>query len=384
MKVALAHDYLNQWGGAERVLQVFAEMFPDAPIYTLLYDKKKTNQAFAGRTVVTSILDYQYVRDNHRKFIPLFPFAMRFMKIPDEYDLVISSSAGFGKGGRMGKNTRHLAYIHTPLRYAWEQEEYLSDILSKFKIFLAKPMLNYLRRWDYKIAQKPDVLVANSQFIAGKIKRYYGRDSIIIYPPVDTNIFYPPPTSYKLQATSYFLAIGRFLHYKKFDLIIEAFNELGLPLKVVGAGPEENSIKNQVSRIKNIELLPFQKSEADVRKLYQNARAVIFPQVEDFGLVAAESLACGTPVIAYNAGGAKEIVNEHAGVLFPRQTKEHLVKAVQEFIGRESDFVTEIIATQAQKFSKEHFVREIQKTIERYFVKNKTAVFPRHIRIRIF
>lgn len=393
MKVALAHDYLNQLGGAERVLEVFAEMFPDAPIYTLLYDEKITLGKFSknapppktknasldskesnidtgNHKIITSLLDKPYVRKNHRLFIPLMPLAMSFLKVNSSYDMLISSSAGFAKGIRVSKNTHHLAYIHTPLRYAWE-DNYLPPEIGGIQRLLYKPLLRLLRKWDFKAAQKPDILVANSAFISNKIKQYYNRDSIVVYPPIDFSVFYPPevPPINK----EYFLSIGRFLHYKKFDFVIEVFKELKLPIKIVGHGPEEARLKKLAEGAPNIEILPFVNSNTELRNLYQNARAVIFPQVEDFGLVAAESIACGTPVIAYNAGGAKEIVNAHSGVLFPQQTDKFLIRAINQFIEKESNFKPEIVAEQARKFSKETFVEEINKIIDRYFNKKAPA-----------
>ena len=386
MKVALTHDYLNQLGGAERVLEVFAEMYPDAPIYTILYDERLTlgkfsnkfineskkspneseqkNTASSKRKIITSFLDNPFVRKNHRLFIPLMPLAMRFLKIGPEYDFVISSSAGFAKGIRINKNTHHLAYIHTPLRYAWE-ESYIPPEFNSFMKLFFKPLLWYLKRWDYKVAKKPDILIANSSFISSKIKQYYNRDSIVVYPPVDLSVFYPPEII--PEKKEYFLAVGRFLHYKKFDFVIEVFRELGLHIKIVGQGPEEARIKKMAEGAPNIEFIPFVESNAELRNLYQNARALVFPQIEDFGLVAAEAIACGTPVIAYNAGGAKEIVNAHSGTLFPQQTKKFLIKGINEFIAKELNFKPEIIAEQARKFSKENFIEEIEKIIKKYF-----------------
>ncbi len=418
MKIALAHDYLNQWGGAERVLEVLTEIFPEAPVYTLMYDPEKTLGNLKHRVLPqhpvlrTSFLDFSYARKNHRQFIPLMPLAARFLKIPEEYDLVISSSAGFAKGFNISKKTKHIAYTHTPLRYAWESDSYLQPITNSLQLKLYKPLLSYLKNWDFKAGQKPNLLIANSEFISGKIKKYYGRDSQVIYPPVDLAVFFPNPStryarsgnnSSRAQSrdNNYFLAIGRFLHYKKFDLVIETFNKLGLPLKIVGAGPEEEKLKNMVRSAghskprtseeslsdktntdieiprkarndtaggltaSNIEFLPFIKDQNELRALYQNARATIFPQVEDFGLVAAESIACGTPVIAFHGGGAKEIVNKNSGVLFREQTVGRLICAIQKFVQIEESFVPETVATEAKKFGKAIFkekLREIIKT----------------------
>src|SRR3989344_5490022 len=170
MKVALVHDYLNQYGGGERVLEVLMEMFPEAPIYALFYDKKMTSNRFNGRVVKTSFLDSPVVRKHHRWFIPFLPMAARSLNLKNKYDLVISDTAGFAKGIRCGKKTFHISYIHTPLRYAWETDSYFKNKLFKW---VFKPIFESLKNWDYKTAQKPNLLAANSNFIADKIKRYY-------------------------------------------------------------------------------------------------------------------------------------------------------------------------------------------------------------------
>ncbi len=356
MKVALVHDYLNQYGGGERVLEVLMEMFPEAPIYTILHDSKKTGGRFRQRVAGTSFLDFQFARDNHRWFIPLMPLAAQSLLLDNKFDLVISDTAGFAKGIVLGSKAKHLSYIHTPLRYAWETKDYFNN-----PVFTAvfSPIFKYLRSWDYKKAQGPDVLLANSNFIAGKIKSYYQRDAQVIYPPVDTAVFYREVNSSKLPVRNYYLAVGRMLHYKRFDLIIEACAKLKLPLKIVGTGPEYQKLKTKIENLKavNIELLPFV-TDADLRTLYNGAKALIFPQVEDFGLVAAEAQACGTPVIAYRAGGAKEILEDGVtGIFFNEQTTESLAAAISDF--EKKKFSRVKIAAAGKRFSKENFKKQI-------------------------
>ena len=355
MRVALVHDYLNQFGGAERVLETLAEIFPDAPIYTLLYDEDKTFGHFKGRVATTSFLDTPLARKNHRAFIPVLPIAASAMKIGGDYDLVISSSAGFAKGVRLPQNTPHLSYCHTPLRYAWEPN-YLNAVLPKPAAWLAKPALALMRAWDYRAGKKPDLLLANSRFIADKIKSCYNRPARVVHPPVDLSVFYPEKIK---GGRSYFLALGRFLHYKKFDLIIDAFKKNGLPLRIAGSGPEEERLKAQAQGAANIEFRAFESDPDRLRALYGGARALIFPQVEDFGLVAAEAIACGTPVIAYNAGGAREIVGSGSGMLFDEQTSEEIGKAVERFVVEEKKFTPGRVSKGAAAFSKERFKEAI-------------------------
>lgn len=352
MKIALVHDYLNQYGGAERVLETFMELFPDAPIYTLLHDPEKTLHKFKSRIAKTSFLDFPLVRRRHRPFIPLMPIATELLRISNEYDVILSSSASFAKGVRHGE-ALHICYCHTPIRYAWEPE-YLDAILPNSSKKLRAPLLWLLRWWDKKAAQKPHLMIANSEFIANKIKQYYNRTARVIYPPVDTKMFYP---SKRPKKKTYFLAVGRMLHYKRFDLIIQAFNELGLPLKVVGTGPELQKLKLMTYSPK-IEFVPFVEENEALRVMYAGAKALIFPQTEDFGLVAAEAIACGTPVIAYNAGGAKEIViPKKNGLLFNAQTPEAIISAVAEF--SKMKFAPKSVAKTAQRFSKEKFKAQI-------------------------
>ena len=357
MKVAIIHDYLNQYGGAERVLESLLKIFPDAHIYTLLYDKNRTLGKFHNNIHKTSFLDFGLVRLNHRPFIPLMPTAVSTMTVDDDYDLVISATAGYAKGVSIRhrkenkSNPFHLSYCYTPLRYAWEIDNYFANPIFK-TVF--RPAFNYLKNWDREAAQKPDVLLTISKFIAGKIKAYYGREAEVIYPPVDYTKFHLEIRNPKSEIRNYYLAVGRLLHYKKFDLIVEAFRELGAPLKIVGMGPEYHKIKNQISPKhppaggatgqvnisaqggsasggKNIELIPFV-SDDELRKLYNGAQALIFPQVEDFGLTAAEAQACGTPVIAFRGGGALEIVGDGVtGIFFEKQNVESLIQAVRRF-----------------------------------------------------
>ena len=364
MRIALAHDYLNQYGGAERVLESFCEIFPDAPIYTLFYDEEKTRGKFKGKKIITSFLNNKFVINNHRLFIPLMPLAAFFMKIDSDYDMILSSSAGFGKGIRTGKNTVHVSYCHTPLRYAWEYYKYFNwpDYLK----ILAAPVFWYLRKWDRWAGRKSQKLIANSKYIAEKIKNYYGKKAEVIYPPVDTEKFCIKP---KVIKGDYFLATGRLIHYKKFDLIIKTFNKLNLPLLIVGNGPELENLK-QLARSPKIEFLPFV-SDEQLTVLYNGAQAFIFPQVEDFGLVAAEAQACGIPVIALNQGGGREIVsNNHTGILFNNQTVDDLIMAIKRFQINQYD--KKLIRESALRFSKTKFKKAILKAV--YQARDKSEV----------
>lgn len=363
MKVALAYDYLNQLGGGERVLRVLADMFPAAPIYTILYDPERTGNIFSDRRVVTSVLDFVWVRQNHRWFIPLMPCAIQSLNLRDDFDLVISAGAGYGKGIGYGFGTKHIHYCYTPLRYAWESE-HLENFQfpipnSQLRNVILKPMLSYLRKWDYQMAQRPDVILADSNFIAAKIEKYYNRQAVVLYPPLDEKKLFLDP---KIKKSDYFLAVGRLVHYKRFDLIINVFNQLRLPLKIVGIGPEWSNLKSIINSPK-IELVGFVPDER-LRQLYAEARALIFPQEEDFGLVAIEAQACGTPIIALARGGAVETVEDgKTGIFFSDQSGAGLMAALNQFVHIEDNFDQDYIAKRARRFSLQNFKNVINSTV---------------------
>jgi glycosyltransferase involved in cell wall biosynthesis len=364
MRVAVFHDYLNQFGGAERVLQALFEIFPNADLYTLLYDEKKTLGLFKNKVKKTSFLDNRFVRNHHRLLIPLMPLAAKTMTIGDGYDLIISSSAGYAKGfghrHRHSHNPYHISYCHSPLRYAWEID-YLKDLPFAplpLKEFAAKPIAGWLRHWDKRAAGQVNLFIANSEFIAKKIMSYYNREAIVVHPPVDTNIFYHQQP--KPKTSNYFLMVGRLLYYKRFDLGIESFNQLKLPLKIVGLGPEFKRLKKLI-RAPRIEFTGLIKDN-ELRNLYNEAQGLIFPQAEDFGLVAAEAQACGLPVIAFNGGGAQEIVeNRKTGLFFEQQTATAIAAPVKEF--EKLSFDRKYIASRAKRFSKEEFKKKISEIL---------------------
>ncbi len=355
MKVALVHDYLNQYGGAERVLETLLDIFPEAHIYTLLYSPDATSERFQNRVHRTSILDFPLARRRHRLFIPLMPAAVRSLRVGRGYDLIVSDSAGYAKGVPQDGNTFHLSYCYTPLRYAWETDTYFANPVFRT---LFRPAFEYLRRWDFKAAQRPDVLLAVSGYIAGKISSCYGRTARVVYPPVDTGKFcfdgslQPSP-----ERPSYYLAAGRLIHYKKFGLLIDSFRELGSELWIVGTGPEMPALTTMAAQTRKVRLMHFVK-DRELHALYSGARALIFPQVEDFGLVAAEAQACGTPVIAYAAGGALEIVKDgHTGVFFHEQSPKSIAEAVRRF--EQMHFDRREIGCSSRRFSPETFRKGI-------------------------
>jgi glycosyltransferase involved in cell wall biosynthesis len=364
MRVALVHDYLNQYGGAERVLEAFCQIFPKAPIYTLLYDKKRTGLAFEGCRIYTSFLQkVPLVKSHHRPFLMLMPLAIEQFDL-SQYDLVISDSASYAKGVVTSPKTLHICYCHTPIRYAWDDShKYIEEFGYPGPIKKIIPFfMNYIRLWDEQAAQRVDRFIANSHFVAKRIKKYYHRDSTVIHPPVKTNLFHIAN-----RPENYFLMVGRFLPYKRFDLAIEAFNQLGLPLKIIGNGPERKRLQKKAKS--NIEFVGLV-SDEKLRDYYARCRAFIFPQEEDFGIAAVEAMASGRPVIAYQGGGALEIVQPGVtGLFFQEQTSEHLIEVVRKF--NPNDFDPKVIREKAGEFDQERFKARIKGFIDESLVSNK-------------
>ncbi|MCK9379192.1 MAG: glycosyltransferase [Candidatus Moranbacteria bacterium] len=252
MRIALVHDYLVQYGGAERVLECFCEVFPDAPIYTIAYDKNLMHGHFEKKDIRTSFLQkIPFARSRHRMFPSLMPIAIEQFDF-SEYDLVLSDSSSFAKGIITGPETLHICYMHTPMRFAWDDcQKYTKDFyFPRFVKKLVPFFMNYIRIWDRVSAERPDEIIANSKFISRRIKKYYKRDSIVINPPVDVNNFYVSK-----EKGDYFLLIGRLMVYKRFDIVIEAFKRMGLKLKIIGRGPDMERLKKISGGSKNIEFM---------------------------------------------------------------------------------------------------------------------------------
>lgn len=352
MKIAFVHDYLNQYGGAERVLQVLCAMFPDAPIYTTLYDPNATGGVFEGRTIRTSFLQRIPGASRHHHLFPwLMPLAAEQFDLSG-YDVVFSISSSFAKGVITKPDTRHICYCLTPIRYLWDdshkylQESTYPGLVKKFIPFF----LSYLRVWDKEASMRPDEMVAISRFVSGRIKKYYNRPSEVIYPPVNMENFH-----ISTKIGDYFLMVGRLVPYKKFDMVIRVFNDLGWPLKVVGIGPQMDVLKTMAKP--NIEFIGAVDDE-HLAELYAHAKALIFPQEEDFGIVPLEAMASGRPVIAYAGGGALETVADRvSGLLFAEQTEASLRDALKQFASLR--FEAAACRAQAEKFSIQNFQQRV-------------------------
>ncbi len=363
MKVALVHDWLNGMRGGEKVLEVLCELYPEADIFTLLLEREKLSPTIAGMNIRTSFIqNLPLAAKKYRSYLPLFPRAVESFDLRG-YDLVISTSHAVAKGCRPPQEAVNICYCFTPMRYIWFlYEDYFGRGVVR-KAFLW-PFLAYLRRWDVASSRRVDRFLAISKNVAERIRQIYNNAAEVIYPPVDTDFFSPGDDD-----GDFFLVVSALVPYKRVDLAIRAFNRLRLPLKVIGTGPSEEQLKKQAG--KGIEFLGW-RSDEELRKYYRRCRALIFPGVEDFGIVPLEAQACGRPVIGLGRGGLLEstvpwkkgVPGSATGVFFYEQNVESLIGGVEFFLDRESDFDRKTIREHSLEFDRRIFKEKIHATIE--------------------
>lgn len=362
VRVALVYDRINKWGGAERVLLALHELFPEAPLYTAVYSPEKAKWAKVFPDVIPSFLqNIPILKGRHELLGSFTPLAFELMDF-SEYDLVISVTSEAAKGIITRPGTRHICYCLTPTRYLWSgHDDYFKNPPKElswipFFWYISRPFVAYARRWDKVAAQRPDEIVAISNAVKDRIEKYYERDSRVIFPPVDTDKFVG---SKKDIEENFYLLVSRLVKYKKVDLAIRAFNKMGKRLVVVGTGSEESRLKSLAG--KNIHFVG-ELTDSELANYYRKARGLIFPQEEDFGIVAVEAQSAGTPVVAYKKGGALDTVFEgKTGVFFEKQTKKSIIEAVGKL--EKTDFDKEVLKKHAQKFSKERFKRNFKELI---------------------
>lgn len=358
MKVALIHDHLAQDGGAEKVLRILSDMFPDAPIYTLLFDKKHVDNYLKNKKIEASIIQKLPGGVKHYQwYMPFMPMAVEFFDLR-KFDLVISDASAFAKGVVTSPDTMHICYCHTPTRYIWDYaHQYINELnYNKFFKKLISLVLNYIRIWDKVAADRVDFFIANSKTVQKRIKKYYRRDSQVIYPPVELDKF-----SITEKIGDYYLIGGRLAPYKRVDMVVEAFKGSNKKLKIFGDGVDLDRLKKIAVDSANIEFLG-RIDEGTKAELYKNCLAFINPQEEDFGITVIEAMASGRPVIAYKKGGAAETVLEYeTGVFFNEQTSAALNNAIDKF--ERIVFDPNVIRKHAEQFSVERFKSEITQFI---------------------
>lgn len=372
MKVALVYDRVNKWGGAERDLLILHELFPDAPLYTSVYSPKGAPWARVFPKVIPSFLNrIPLITEKHQYLGTLMPLAFESFDFSN-FDLVISVTSEAAKGIIVRPPTKHICYCLTPTRYLWSgYKQYFKDSTHKAA---ARPVVWYLRKWDRIAALRPDVMVAISSAVKYRIKRYYGRDSVVIHPPVEVDLFKNSKSSRIRQSLgwqvksrtnqnikeNFFLVVGRLVPYKRIDLAIQAFNLLGKHLVVVGVGSEERRLKKLAKQ--NIEFIG-RLTDQELSHYYREARALIVPQEEDFGKVVVEAQIAGTPVIAYEAGGAIDtVISGVNGIFFEKQTINSLIAAVRSF--EKLKFDTKKVCKSAERFTKDKFKKDFLKLLK--------------------
>ncbi len=359
MKVALVHDWLTGMRGGEKVLESLCDLFPEAPIYTLIHIRGSVSEKIESHPIRTSFVSHApLIRRHYRNYLPLFPKAIEQFELRD-FDLIISSSHCVAKGVIPRPTATHICYCHTPMRYIWSHH---NDYLGSHRIALWKRMLlpsivNYLRSWDVASSQRVNQFISNSHAVADRIRRYYGRESTVIYPPVDVEFFAPSGESRE----DFFLIVTALVPYKRIDLAVEAFNRLGYRLKIAGSGTETKKLKRMAGP--NIEFLGRVES-GQLRELYRKAIALIQPGEEDFGIGVVEALACECPVIAYGRGGALESVQEpETGLFFNDLSVASLTEIVDR--ARTLRFNKSLMRESALRFSPERFNAEFQSFIHK-------------------
>lgn len=374
MKTALVHEWLVFYAGGERVFESFTNIWKDADVYALvdfLNDEQRRIILKGKHARTTFIQKLPFAEKKFRSYLPLFPLAIESLNL-NKYDVIISSSHAVTKGVRKKPNQLHISYCHSPMRYIWDEAETYFEaakLNSGIKKVIATAILNYLRKWDLKTAQRPDFLIANSKYIAEKLKRIYNRESTVIYPPVDVDKF-----KCVENKDDYYFVASRLVPYKRIDLIVEAFAQMpDKRLVIAGTGPELNKLKSNF--LVNVEFIGYQ-DEKSLKELMQKAKAFVFTAEEDFGIVVVEAMACGTPVIALNKGGTAEtVIDGKTGILFDNQTVEDIKNAVRKFESIQETFNHKEISEYTQKFSRKIFEEKIKHYVdeksEQFFSKSK-------------
>jgi glycosyltransferase involved in cell wall biosynthesis len=380
MRVAIVHHWLVSLAGGERVVSTIAGIFPNADVFTLFLDKRKLPPALRKHKITTSFLDkIPGARRAHRHLLPFYPLAVEMLDLSG-YDLVISSDSGPMKGVLTDPHSIHVCYCHSPMRYLWDGHSAYLRRMSPLTKTIFGLTSHYVRNWDYSAAQRVDHFIANSHYVAGRIQKYYRRDSTIIHPPIDTS-----QSFLSNQHEGYYLAVGRLVPYKRTDILIDACAKLDRKLVIAGDGPEMRRLKNNSPR--NVEFLG-EVEDSQLRNLYARCRALLFAADEDFGMVPLEAQSYGRPVIAFGKGGSLETVigvpapirapksgKEAAatGVFFHEQTADSLCRAILSFEACEEMFRPDYIQSHARKFDTSVFLERMRNYIGRVMAKSSTV-----------
>jgi glycosyltransferase involved in cell wall biosynthesis len=356
VQLALVHDWLNQRGGAEDVLETLVGMYPRAPIYTSIYWRAGMPAAYREWDIRTNWMDrLPGIYNHHQPYLPLYPVAFARLDL-SQYAVVLSNKSGFCHGVRVGPDTKHICYCLTPTRYVWRFDEYAArEALPSAVRVALRPLIGALRRWDYRAAQRVDRFVAISSEIQERIRQYYRRDSTVIFPPVDTHKF-----ALAGRHDDYFLIISRLIPYRRIDLAVQAFNRLGLPLVIGGDGRDREALQAMAGA--NVTFLGYV-PDADLPELFARCRAYILPGSEDFGIAPVQAMAAGRPVIAYASGGALDtVVPGVTGLHFHDATPASLAATVEGL--DDACFNPATVRRHAEQFDKSVFEGKLRALVE--------------------
>ncbi|MBT3726089.1 MAG: glycosyltransferase [Gammaproteobacteria bacterium] len=356
MKVAIVHYWFINWRGGEKVVEALLDLFPQADLFTHVYDESLTEGKLKGRNITTTFISkLPGAKKHYQKYLPLMPIALEQLDLR-EYDLVISSESGPAKGIIISPDATHICYCHSPMRYVWDMYPDYVKTAGLLSRWLMRPLIHYLKIWDRLSADRVDYFIANSSFVAKRINKFYRRSAEVIHPPVDIDEF-----ELNSEKSDFYLLLGQLTHYKRADLAVDAFLANGKKLIVIGDGEQYQSLK----ALENDRVKVLGRASWDECKNYlSKAKALIFPGVEDFGMVPVEAMACGTPVLAFAKGGALETVNDgHSGYLFYEQTVESLNACINKF-EEQSELIDSEIRNQAELFSMDIFKKKMTSFIQ--------------------
>lgn len=364
MKVALLHYWLLGMRGGERVLESLCKLYPDADIFTHVYNPEEISETIRSHKVHTTFISkLPKAKKWYQNYLPLMPLALNQLDL-SSYDLVISSESGPVKGVVTRPDAAHICYCHSPMRYVWDMYHEYTRKMSLPKRLLFAPMMQFMRIWDASTANDPDVIVANSNFVAKRIRKCWGREALVVHPPVAVDEFEPLP---RTERKKYYLLFGELVPYKRADLAVRAFSRPGVgssrKLVVIGQGQDLEKLKKTAGP--NVSFLGRQPFSV-VKHHLSSCQALIFPGLEDFGIIPVEALASGTPVIAYGRGGVLDTVKDGvSGIFFHNQTEEDLLEAVCRFEEKENNFDPGTLALEAKQFAEKNFARQMEKIINK-------------------
>lgn len=356
-KVAIIHYWLVNYRGGEKVVEALCEMFPNADIYTNVYNKDRIPDSINKHNIKTTFIQsLPFAKKHYQKYLPLMPLALEHLDLSD-YDLVISSESGPAKGVIVRPDAVHIAYVHSPMRYIWDQYHVYRNNAGFFKKMLLFSIASGLRQWDVTSSSRVDYCIANSKTVSNRIEKYWRRKAEVISPPVDTHRF-----DFTKERDDFYLYVGEFVHYKRADLAVKACTDLGRKLVVVGGGEELKNLKKIAGpTVEFVGKVP----DHILTEYYERCKALIFPAEEDFGIVPVEAMAAGAPVICFGRGGASEtVLDGETGIFFEEQTTESLTNALQKFESNSTHFNPRTIAMRALDYRKSVFKNSFQKIVE--------------------